>query len=133
MKTNKCFLFFLIALCCIEVLTAANKPDFVVGDIKVMKDKFIYIKLRNRSGSDFKVTPAIKEKIFLAIYINNIKRAEYKVKYIDPKLFKKKGAILFRTNFRIRTGLKIKVEINRLKIIPETDFSNNTLTKQPAS
>ena len=130
MRKNVLFFFIVLCLCGIESPAAGSKPDFAVSDIVALKDRFIHIKLQNRSAANFRVTPGIKEKIFLVIYINNIKRAEYKVKYIDPKLFDKKSTILFRTNFRIKKGLKIKVEINRLKIIPESNFKNNTLTKR---
>jgi hypothetical protein len=126
------FLLFLIALCLcgVDELTANDKPDFIAADITVKADQFIHIKLQNKSTFNYSITPELKEKIFLTIYINNIKRAEYKIKYIDPKLFKPKGTILFRTNFRVQKGLNIKVQINRLKVIPESDFLNNQLIKQ---
>jgi hypothetical protein len=126
------FLCFLIALCLSGVgnLTANDKPDFIAADIMVEADQFIHIKLQNKSSVNYPITPELNEKIFLTIYINNIKRAEYKIKYIDPKLFKPKGTILFRTNFRMQKGLDIKVEINPLKVIPESDFLNNQLVKQ---
>jgi hypothetical protein len=126
------FLLFLIALCLcgVDHLTANDKPDFIAADIIVKVDHFIHIKLQNKSAVNYSITPELKEKVFLTIYINNIKRAEYKIKYIDPKLFKPKGTILFRTNFRVQKGLNIKVEVNRLKVIPESDFLNNQLVKQ---
>jgi hypothetical protein len=123
-------LVLLIAWGCIGLFAADARPDFAVTDILVMQDRFIHIKLSNRSAAGYPITPALKEKVFLTIYINNLKRAEYKIKYIDPKLFKKRGTILFRTNFRLQKSLKVTVEINRLKVIPENDFSNNRLTKQ---
>jgi hypothetical protein len=116
--------------CCVNGLAARQKPDFIVSDIVVKPDQFIHIKLQNRSRVNVKVPEKIKEKIFLTIYINTIKRAEYKLKYMDQKLFKPKSTILFRTNFRKQKGLRIKVEVNPLKIIPESDFLNNTLSKQ---
>ena len=79
---------------------------------------------------DVPVKGPIKEKIFLTIYINNLKRAEYKVKYINAALFKKKGRCLFRTNFRLQQPLQLKVEVNRLKIFPETNYNNNHMTKK---
>jgi hypothetical protein len=129
---KRSFLFFLIALCLFggDRLTADDKPDFIVVDIIVGADQFIHIKLQNKSTVNYPITPELNEKIFLTIYINSTKRAEYKIKYIDPKLFKPKGIILFRTNFRMQKGLNIKVEINPLKIIPESDFLNNQLIKQ---
>jgi len=129
---KRSFLFFLIALCLcgVDNLTANDKPDFIAADITLKEDQFIYIKLQNKSSVNYSITPELNEKIFLTIYINNIKRAEYKIKYIDLNLFKPKGTILFRTNFRMQKGLDIKVEVNRLKVIPESDFLNNQLVKQ---
>jgi hypothetical protein len=129
---KRVFLLFLIALCLCGFgnLTANDKPDFIAADIIVEADQFIHIKLQNKSTVSYTITPELKEKIFLTIYINNIKRAEYKIKYIDLKLFKPKGTILFRTNFRMQKGLIIKVQVNRLKVIPESDFLNNQLEKQ---
>jgi len=129
---RRSFLFFLIALCLGGVgnLIANDKPDFIAADIMVEADQFIHIKLQNKSSVNYSITPELNEKIFLTIYINDIKRAEYKIKYIDLKLFKPKGTILFRTNFRMQKGLNIKVEVNPLKVIPESDFSNNQLVKQ---
>lgn len=122
---------FLFLMSCLE-LTAAKLPDFTVIDIFTKKDNFIYIKLQNLSIHDFQVTPDLKEKIFLTIFINNVKRSEYKFKYIDKKLFLKKSTILFRTNFRMQKGLnlKVKVQLNRLRIIRESNFLNNTLEKR---
>ena len=122
---------FLFLMSCLE-LTAANLPDFTVADIIAKKDNFIYIKLQNLSIHDFQVTPDLKEKIFLTIFINNVKRTEYKLKYINKKLLMKKSTILFRTNFRMRKGLdlKVKVQLNILKIIHESNFLNNILEKR---
>jgi len=119
-----------LGLCGVDLLTANDKPDFIAADITVEADQFIHIKLQNKSTANYSVIPELNEKIFLTIYINNIKRAEYKIKYIDPKLFKPKGNILFQTNFRMQKGLEIKVEVNPLKVIPESDFLNNRLVKQ---
>lgn len=130
MKMRKCIGFFLVMWCCAGGLAAQQKPDFIVSDIVVKPDQFIHIKLQNRSPVNVQVPGTIKEKVFLSIYNNNIKRAEYKLKYMDQKLFKPKGTILFRTNFRMQKGLRIKVEVNPLKIIPESNFLNNTLSKQ---
>ncbi len=128
---KKIYFFFLFLMSCLE-LTAASLPDFTVADIIAEKDNFIYIKLQNLSIHDFQVTPDLKEKIFLTIFINNVKRTEYKLKYINKKLFMKKSTILFRTNFRMRKGLdlKVKVQLNRSKIIHESNFLNNTLEKR---
>jgi hypothetical protein len=130
MKRSFLLILITLCLCGVDHLTANDKPDFIAAEITVKTDQFIHIKLQNRSTVNYSITPELKEKIFLTIYINDIKRAEYKIKYIDPKLFKPKGTILFRTNFRMQKGLNIKVEVNRLKVIPESDFLNNQLVKQ---
>lgn len=105
-------------------------PDFIVSDILILNDNFIHIQIENRSVQDCKIKPELYEKIFLTLYINNLRRAEYKLKYMDKKLFKKSGKIIFRTNFRGQNELRIMAEINRLKIIPESNYSNNTLEKK---
>ena len=129
---KRSILFFLIVLCLrgVNHLGANNQPDFIISEILVQTDRFIHIKLQNKSTADCPISAELKEKIFLVIYINNIKRAEYKIKYIDSKLFKPNGVTLFRTNFRMQKGLNLKVEINLLKVIPESDFSNNVSIKQ---
>jgi hypothetical protein len=129
---KKIWLSLLFLMSCLDLTTAANLPDFTVSDIVTKEDNFIYIKLQNLSIHDFQVPPEHQEKIFLTIFINNVKRSEYKLKYIDKKLFLKKSTILFRTNFRMQKGLdlKVKVQLNQLKIIPESNFLNNTLEKR---
>jgi hypothetical protein len=128
---KKAGLFFLLLMVCLG-LRAANLPDFTAADILSQKDNFIYIKLRNLSPHSVQVTSQQKEKIFLIIFINNIKRAEYKLKYMDKKLFTPKGVILLRSNFRLQKGkdLKVKAMVNPLKIIQETNFLNNTREKR---
>ena len=107
----------------------AESPDFIVSDIVVRPNRFIYIKLHNRSNNSIEITKQQGEVIFLTLYINNIKRAEYKAKYLDKQLWLKNSTIFFRTNFRLIDALKIKVEINREKGIPESSLTNNTLEK----
>jgi hypothetical protein len=113
----------------------ASTPDFRVGDIFVLNDKFIAVTLENISGEKWNLTPETRELIFLTVYIDQIKRAEYKAKYIDPMLFLPKSRILFKTNFRLFQPLGIRVEINRDRFIPESDYQNNSLEKtlSPAS
>lgn len=116
-------------------LSAANLPDFAVMDILKDKDNFICIKIQNLSPFDTDpslITPETKEKIFLAIYINNTKRSEYKLKYMDMKLFKQRSSILFRTNFRLQQGpeLRVKAHINPQNILKEINSINNTFEKK---
>jgi hypothetical protein len=127
-------LLLLITTGCLR-LSAANLPDFVVTDILRDKDSFICIKIQNLSPVDTDlslITPETKEKIFLTIFINNTKRSEYKLKYMDMKLFKQRGSILFRTNFRLQQGpeLRVKAHINPQNIIQEINSINNTFEKK---
>jgi len=111
------------------VLQAGELPDFKASDILVLQDGFIALKIENSSTQDYIVPIPSREKIFLSLAINGIKRAEYKVKAIDPTIFLKSSSIIFKTNFRAGQPLKIRVEVNGEKAVPETDFSNNLLEK----
>lgn len=127
-------LLLLIITGCIQ-LSAANLPDFAVTDILKDKDNFICIKIRNLSPFDTdtsQITTEAKEKIFLTIFINNTKRSEYKLKYMDMNLLKKNSTILFRTNFRLLQGpeLTVKAHVNPQTIIQEINSLNNTLEKK---
>lgn len=112
----------------LNMLSAAPTADFAVTGIMV-NGGFVTIELKNKSTGAVPLTPALKEKVFLIVYINNLKRAEYKIKYLDPKLFKKQGKILLRTNFRAQKPVNVRAEVNLLKVIPERNFSDNRLTK----
>ena len=128
MKRIIIFLFLLSIV--ISSLVAVGKPDFAVIDILVQPDGFLYVKLQNRSPVNVKIPNELKEKIFLTIFINNLKRAEYKIKYINKLLFKKGGTVLFRTNFRVKKNLDVRIEVNGLKVINEKNYTNNRLAKQ---
>lgn len=123
--------FLLAAVMCAGtaalITGAAQQPDFVVTGIQAGGGGFVHVKLQNR-GMGYKVPGNVKEKIFLTIYINNIKRTEYKLKYLPPKLFNARSTVLFRTNFRYRKGLRITAEINRMKVVPEKNYTNNKMT-----
>ncbi len=126
----KRIIIFLILIGSITIgIFSNNLPDFKVTDILVHIDKFIYIKINNNSNFNFQIKPELNEIIFLTIYINKLKRAEYKLKYIDKKLFTNNSTIFFKTNFRAQPSLNIKVEINREKTIPESNYINNSMEK----
>ena len=129
MEKKALFLFLSLLAMLTSRAPGASMPDFRVSDIFVLNDKFIAITLENISGEKWNLTPETKEQIFLTVYIDQIKRAEYKAKYIDPTLFLPKSRILFKTNFRLFQPLGIRVEINRDRFIPEPDYQNNTLEK----
>lgn len=109
----------------------AQSPNLAITNMSVLKDGFIYITLENQSDMMIPLNTQHKEKIFLVIFIDDLKRAEYKLKYIDPKLFKPKSKVLFRTNFRVPgdLSLKIRAEINEEKIITELTYLDNRLEK----
>jgi len=131
MIMKKTALFFLsICICWSYNLTADLKADFIVSDLIIQPSGFIHLKLKNQSSINITITPKLREKTFIIVYINGIKRAEYSFKYVDIKLFKPKGTASFPTNFRKQKDLKIKIVINPLKLISESNFSNNTLIKQ---
>ena len=112
------------------VLRVGEMPDFKASDILVLQDGFIALKIENSSTQDYAVPVQFRERIFLSLSINGVKRAEYKVKAMDPTLFLKSSFIVFKTNFRAGLPLKIRVEVNGEKAVPETDFSNNILEKE---
>lgn len=113
-------------------LTGNPGTDVGIKDIVVGSKGFIYIELENL-GDDIPLQAEWQEKVFLTIYINNLKRAEYKLKYIDATLFKKQGKLLFPTNFRVPQKLEIKAVINEPPLFSETDVTNNELSKQLAT
>jgi len=119
-------LFLLLAL---GMLGGADLPDFRTSDILVLQDGFIAIKIENSADSDHVLAPQAREKVFLSLAINGVKRAEYKVKAIDPTIFLKRSFIVFKTNFRFGPPMKVRVELNGEKAVPETDSSNNILEK----
>lgn len=127
---KKIIVFFILIESITLALISNSLPDFTVSDIIVDTNKFIYIKINNNSNFNFQIKPELNENIFLTIYINKIKRAEYKLKYIDKKLFLGNSTIFFKTNFRAQSNLNVEVEINKEKIIPESNYLNNFMEKK---
>lgn len=119
-------LFLLLAL---GMLGGADFPDFRTSDILVLQDGFIALKIENSANTDFVLAPQSRDKVFLTLAINGVKRAEYKVKAMDPTIFLKRSFIVFKTNFRSGQPMRIRVELNEEKAVPEADFSNNILEK----
>jgi hypothetical protein len=119
----------LVLLLGLSLLPAAEMPNFHVSDILVLADGFIALKIENTGSQDFTLPVQMRESIFLSLAINGIKRAEYKCKAMDPTIFSKNSSIIFKTNFRVGHALRIRVEVNGEKSIPESDWSNNILEK----
>jgi hypothetical protein len=123
---KKLSLFLLLAM---EMLGGADLPDFRTSDILVLQDGFIALKIENSAHSDHALAPQVLDKIFLSLAINGVTRAEYKVKAMDPTIFLKRSFIVYKTNFRSGKSMRVRVELNREKVVPESDFSNNTFEK----
>ena len=119
----------LLLLLALRVLPAGEWPDFKISDILVLQDGFIALKIENSAMKDFALPAASRDRIFLTLAINGVKRAEYKFKAIDTTIFLKNSFIVFKTNFRAGQPLRIRVEVNGEKAVPESDFSNNVLEK----
>jgi hypothetical protein len=119
--------FFLLPA--LSLLIGADLPDFRTSDILVLQDGFIALKIENSADTDCLLTPQAQEKVFLSLTINGVKRAEYKAKTLDPTLFLRRSFIVFKTNFRAGQPLRIRVELNVEKAVPEADLGNNILEK----
>ncbi len=117
-----------------SLAASAGVPDFRAGEILILQDDFIALKIENASLHDWTPGAADRERVFLRIFINGVKRAEYLVKSVEPTLFLRRSMIVFKTNFRVTAPLRIRVELNGEKAVPESDFSNNLLeaSLQPA-
>ena len=120
-------LFLLLAL---KLLPAGELPDFKISDILVLQDGFIALKIENSSGQDLALPAVARDRIFVSLAINGVKRAEYKFKAVDPTVFLQNSFIMFKTNFRAGKPLRIRVEVNGEKAVPESDFSNNILERE---
>lgn len=114
---------------CLAVMQLkAADYDFAVSEIIIKPDKFLYVKLENLSGKPLLLTADLKEKTALIIYINDVKRVEYKFKYFNPAFFSQKNSILHRTNFRLSDKeIKVKATFDPLLQIAEKNRQNNTL------
>jgi len=119
-----------ILLLALSSLPGVDQPDFKVSEAMVLADGFIALKIENTSPRDLALPPSCRERIFLSLYINGVKRAEYKFKSIDPTIFLQSSFVVLKTNFRIGNPLRLRVELNGEKAVPESDFNNNVLEKE---
>jgi hypothetical protein len=126
-ETMKKLPFFLVLA--LKLFPAGELPDFAINDVLVLPDGFIALKIENSSLRDYALPPASRERIFLSLAINGVKRAEYKIKSVDPIIFLKSSFIVFKTNFRVSQPLRIRVEVNGERAVPESDLGNNVLEK----
>jgi hypothetical protein len=117
----------LLLLLAPAVLNARDGPDFRTSEILLLQDGFIALKIENSSPQGWVPTKADCDKVFISLSINGVKRAEYQVRSVDPTIFLGHSLIVFKTNFRAITPLRIRVALNEEKALPESDFSNNVL------
>lgn len=103
---------------------AADLPDFRAG-VLVLPDGFIALRIENASANGWLPPAELRDRVFVSLAINGIKRAEYLVKAIDPAVFRPHGQIVFKTNFRAVQPLRIRVELNPERVIPEADLGND--------
>jgi hypothetical protein len=135
MRTRPYFLCALAALLLAGGSGLAARPaaaaavDFRVGDILVLSDRFLAVKLENVSAVACPRSPAVLEGVMLIVSINGIRRAEFQGKHLDPLLFRPHGQVLLRTNFRVAGPLLIRAEINPQRAAAETQTANNVLEK----
>jgi hypothetical protein len=107
------------------LLPAGDLPDFRAG-LLLLPDGFIALKIENSAASDWLPTAELRNRVFASLSVNGVKRAEYLVKAVVPALFPRHGQIVFKTNFRALQPLRIRVELNPERVIPEADLGNNT-------
>jgi hypothetical protein len=112
-----------------EALHAGEVPNFKVSEILVLQDGFIALKIENASAQDYPLPEESRDKVFLSLSINGIKRAEYLAKAVDPIIFLKHSFIVFKTNFRSGLPQRIRVEVNPEKALPESEMRDNILEK----
>ncbi|HOW44470.1 MAG TPA: hypothetical protein PK919_04785 [Candidatus Aminicenantes bacterium] len=106
------------------LLPAGDLPDFHAG-VLVLPDGFIALRIENAASRDWLPPAELHDRVFISLAINGIKRAEYLVKAVDPAIFRRQARIVFKTNFRAVQRLRMRVELNPERVIPESDFSNN--------
>jgi len=102
--------------------------NFSINRILINENGFIFIELKNNSTQDYKIKNP--NNIFLSIYINNIKRAEFSTKYINKSFFRPNSILLFKTNFKSIGSFIIKAVINEKRLIKESNYNDNILEKQ---
>ncbi|MCU0275865.1 MAG: hypothetical protein MUF02_03250 [Acidobacteria bacterium] len=126
---RKLLLFLLLAN---GILAAGEAPNFKARDILVLQDGFIALRIENTSAQDFALLPTLRERVFISLFVNGVKRAEYLAKAVDPAIFLKRSLIVLKTNFRAQQPLKIRMVVNGEGAFPEVDPRDNVLEKDLA-
>jgi len=106
-----------------------SRPNLLISDISVLDNDFIAVRLENRANVEVAVSDSLRQKVFLAVSINGVLRAVYRVKYVDPTIFLGRSVIWIQTSFRLSPGLNVKAVVDPEGAIAETDEADNTLEK----
>lgn len=118
----------LLVLAGIQVY-ASTPADFAITDIKLGPEGFLEVHLANRLAKPQETTDTDKEKVFLTIAIEDIRRAEYKLKYMPRSLFEPLGRAIWTTNFRPARPVRVYAEVNLPPVILETRSEDNRMTR----
>ena len=124
---RKDILIFLVLA--ISVASPANTADFAVQDMKIGREGFLIISLENLTPRAVHFPEELKEKVFLTISIDGLRRAEYKLKYMPGTLFASHGKAEWKTNFRLRVRARVRVEMNIPTVIDETRLHDNRMDR----
>lgn len=106
-----------------------SAADFKIEDMKIGDEGFLIISLANADHQPVHVTEEQKNKTFLVVYIDDLRRAEYKLKYIPESLFAARGRAEWKTNFRLDANARVRAEINLPPIISEIRLRDNRMDK----
>lgn len=110
-------------------VNGAQSADFAVSDLKLGPDGFLEVHLCNRAAERIHLAGEVMEKAFLTVSIQDVPRAEYKLKYIPAVLFAPGGKTVIKTNFRFSQSVKVTAVVNIPSIIPESRTQDNRLTR----
>jgi len=108
---------------------ACPPADFAITDIKLGPEGFLEIHIANRSAEIHEPANKENEKTFLTITIEDVRRAEYKLKYMPLHLFQPLGKVTWKTNFRLGWSVRVHAQVKLPPLIPETRIEDNRLTK----
>jgi hypothetical protein len=114
------------------VLVAGDTPNFKASDALVLQDGFIALKIENAATRDYPLPEAARNRVFISLAINGVKRAEYLAKAVDPAIFLQRSLIVLKTNFRADRRLRIRVVVNPENALPDADPGDNVLEKELA-
>ena len=120
----------LLLLLAPAVLVAGDTPNFKASDVLVLQDGFIALKIENTASGDFVLPAAARNRVFISLAINGVKRAEYLAKAVDAAIFLRRSLIVLKTNFRADRPLRIRVVLNPENALPDSDPADNVLERE---